>query len=91
MVKIKNKPAPSPKTQPEAMVFGKKNYVLLTISAVVIVIGFFLMSGSEGVVDVKSTKLTVAPVVVMLGFVIAIYSILVKSPESDNSNSEEIK
>ena len=89
MVKIKNKPASSPKTQIEPMVFGKKNYLLLIVSAVVIVIGFFLMSGSEGVVDVKSTKLTVAPVVVLLGFVIAIYSILVKTPETDNSSSEE--
>jgi uncharacterized Tic20 family protein len=65
----------------EPMVFGKSNFVLMGISAVVILIGFFLMRGSEDVVDVKSMKLTVAPVVVILGFVLAIYSVVKKDKE----------
>lgn len=71
------------------MVFNKKNYLLLIASAVIVVIGFMLMAGSNGnVVDVKSRQLTIAPIVVMLGFGLAIYSIIAKSSD-DNSGSAE--
>ncbi|MCO5254088.1 MAG: DUF3098 domain-containing protein [Bacteroidetes bacterium] len=73
----------------EPMVFGKKNYLLLIVSAVIVIIGFLLMTGNDGdVVDVKSRQLTIAPIVVMLGFGLAIYSVIAKSPE-DKSESEE--
>ncbi|MCK9481253.1 MAG: DUF3098 domain-containing protein [Bacteroidia bacterium] len=73
----------------EPMVFGKKNYMLLIASAVIVIIGFFLMTGSNGdVVDVKSRQLTIAPIVVMLGFGLAIYSVIAKSKD-DNVESAE--
>ncbi|MCO6494684.1 MAG: DUF3098 domain-containing protein [Bacteroidetes bacterium] len=82
-----NKPQTTKTTEP--MVFNKKNYLLLIASAVIVVIGFMLMAGSNGnVVDVKSRQLTIAPIVVMLGFGLAIYSIIAKSSD-DNSGSAE--
>jgi uncharacterized membrane protein len=73
----------------EPMVFGKKNYILMAASFVVIIIGFIFMSGKENVVDVSSIKLTVAPVVVMIGFVIGIYSVLVKAGDEDENQTSE--
>lgn len=70
----------------QTLVFSKKNYVLLIASVIILLIGFFLMAGSEEVVDVKSSKLTIAPVVVMLGFGLAIYSILAKSNNNESSS-----
>lgn len=70
----------TPKTQ---MVFGTLNYVLLGVSLVVLVIGFALMSGTTDIYN--STKITVAPIVVMLGFTLGIVAIFYKG----KSNSGE--
>jgi hypothetical protein len=54
--------------------FSRINYQLMIIGLVIIAIGFILMSGSE---DIFSTmKMTVAPIVVILGFGFEIYAIL---------------
>jgi hypothetical protein len=89
MNKKKNTVSPSQTHSNQTLVFSKKNYVLLAASAVVLLVGFFLMAGSEDVVDVKSTKLTVAPIVVMLGFGLAIYSILAKTSSHEASSDNQ--
>jgi hypothetical protein len=53
--------------------FGTMNYILTGASILVLVIGFALMSGTEDIYN--STKLTVAPIVVFLGFVMGIVAI----------------
>lgn len=57
-------------------VFGAANYKLLVIGIVVVVLGFVLMYGKEDIYDFR--KITLAPFVVIAGFVIAMVSIFVK-------------
>lgn len=57
-------------------VFGKRNYQLLIASIVVVAIGFLLMMGTT---DIYSfTKITLAPLVVVLGFALGFVAILIK-------------
>lgn len=66
------------------LAFDKKNFILLAIGMVVIIIGFLLMSGPGSTEttfepDIFSTRrIVVAPVVCFLGFVFMIYGILCK-------------
>lgn len=55
------------------MLFAKENYILIIASLVILVIGFMLMSGKTDIYN--STKLTVAPIVVILGFILGIVAI----------------
>jgi hypothetical protein len=54
--------------------FGKENYTLMILGIVVIFIGFVLMYGTEDIFDFR--KVTLAPIVVLLGFVIEIFAIV---------------
>ncbi|MCA5004814.1 DUF3098 domain-containing protein [Sphingobacterium bovistauri] len=57
-------------------VFQKINYQLFIASILVVAIGFILMMGTE---DIYSfTKITLAPLVVTLGFALGFVSILYK-------------
>lgn len=68
--------------------FGRENYVLMLIGIVVIFIGFALMAGG-GFDDpavwnpeiFSARRITVAPIVVMIGFVIEVVAIVKKSKE----------
>ena len=65
-------------------VFGKKNYQLMLIGIIVIVLGFVLMYGKEDIYDFRKT--TLAPIVVIAGFVIEVFAIL-KKPDSENESN----
>ena len=65
--------------------FGKENYMLVIAGLVLIAIGFFLMSGggsddpnvfSEEIFSAR--RITVAPIVILLGFAVEIYAIMKK-------------
>lgn len=57
-------------------VFQKVNYQLFIASIIVVIIGFLLMMGTE---DIYSfTKITLAPLVVVLGFALGFVAILYK-------------
>lgn len=65
------------------MLYGKKNYILMGVSILLIIIGFVLMSGggsTDGITynpDIfSSRRITVAPVFCVLGFLLMIYAIL---------------
>jgi len=61
----------------EELVFTKKNYQLLIISMVIVVVGFILMMGADG--DIYDTRRTlIAPMVVLFGFAFGVYAILKK-------------
>lgn len=71
------------------ILFGKKNYIFLFISLTIIGLGFLLMSGggSKGpnvfnpeIFNFRRIKL--APTIVIFGFILAIFSILVKNKNS---------
>lgn len=84
------------KSRPEytgQLMFNKNNYRLMIIGAVVIIIGMMLLSGGENkdpnIFDqnmVYSTRrITIAPIVILLGFVIEIIAILKKQPVNKQS------
>ncbi|HEX2682527.1 MAG TPA: DUF3098 domain-containing protein [Ferruginibacter sp.] len=67
--------------------FGKDNYMWMLIGLGVIALGFFLMSGGKSA-DPKvfnkdevysATRITVAPLLIIIGFVIEIFAIMKKS------------
>ena len=62
---------------PVKFIFGKTNYLWFAISIAVVSLGFFLMAGTTDIYN--TTKIVVAPVVVLAGFGIGFYAILKKS------------
>jgi len=62
---------------PVKFIFGKTNYLWFVISIAVVTLGFFLMAGTTDIYS--STKIVVAPVVVLAGFGIGFYAILKRS------------
>lgn len=58
-------------------VFGKENYRIMIIGIVVIVIGFALMAGTDDIMSF--TKITIAPIVVLVGFGLQFLAILKKA------------
>jgi len=72
-----------------AFVFDKDNYKWMLIGLGLIVLGFILMSGGAsedpaGFSDAifNTRRLTIAPIVVMAGFLLEIYAIL-RKPKQD--------
>lgn len=65
--------------EPVQFIFGKANYTLLAISVVVVALGFTLMSGTTDIYS--TTKIVIAPVVVLAGFALGFYSIF-KKPQA---------
>jgi len=70
--------------------FGKQNYILLIIGFAIIVLGFLLMVGggsndpnvfNEEIFSFR--RITLAPVMVLFGFVFEIWAIM-KKPKEDN-------
>ena len=69
---------------------SKENYILLAIGFVIILVGFLLMMGgrsedpnvfNEGIFSFR--RITLAPLVVLVGFIFEIYAIM-KRPSEDN-------
>ncbi len=70
--------------------FGKKNYKLLIIGFVIIILGFILMSGgaSENPMEFSTEifsfqRITLAPIIVLIGFAFEIYAIMYKSKDEE--------
>ena len=61
---------------PVKFVFDKSNYRLFIIAIGVVVLGFILMSGTTDIYS--TTKIVIAPVVVLAGFAIGFFAILKK-------------
>ena len=58
-------------------VFGKANYQYLIAGVIILFLGFILMSGTENILDFR--KITLAPIVVLLGIITVIIGILKKA------------
>lgn len=67
------------------LAFNKKNYILLAIGMVIIIIGLILMSGSGSTEeafnpDIFSVqRIKVAPAICFAGFIFIIFGIMVKT------------
>jgi Protein of unknown function (DUF3098). len=62
---------------------GKINVILIAVGFLIVVLGFFLMSGSTTGVEFNpdvfsSRRITVAPMVSLLGFIFIVFAILYK-------------
>ena len=76
--------------QNKQVLFTKENYILMLIGLVISAIGFFLMAGGKSadpkVFDPKevysTTRITVAPILIVLGFIIEIVAIM-KKPKTE--------
>ena len=89
------KPSNPKKTDPKKteeskveMPFGRKNYTLLLIGLGLIVLGFLLMTGGKSAnpnvfnEEIFSfRRITLAPILILAGFVIEIYAIMLKPKE----------
>jgi hypothetical protein len=64
------------KSENVTFAFGKENYIIMAVGLLVIIIGFALMGGKEDIFN--STKLTVAPILIILGFLIEVVAIMRK-------------
>ena len=76
-------------------IFGKKNYLIMGIGLAVIAIGFILMSGggsdNPAVFDASIfnfRRIHLAPALVLLGFAIEIYAILVNPNKEENTKKD---
>ena len=69
-----------------AFIFGKINYILMVAGIIVIAIGYLLMTGGAhtdpAVFNAEEKysfrRITLAPIVILLGFVIEIFAIFIK-------------
>lgn len=76
--------------------FGKNNYTLMGIGIVVLIVGFVLMAGGKSpdprVFNEKEvysfTRITLAPILIVLGFSIEIAAIMIKPKTKDESGHE---
>ncbi|ANQ51323.2 DUF3098 domain-containing protein [Flammeovirga yaeyamensis] len=66
----------------EHLAFGKKNFVWMLIGIFTIVIGFAIMSMETAAMGFGSLGLTVGPIIVVAGFGINFYAILLKTPSA---------
>jgi membrane-bound ClpP family serine protease len=76
---------PENSVKKEGFAFGKENYILMIVGVLVIIIGNLLMVGGgsddPNVFDPEifnTRRLTLAPIVILTGFVIEIYAIMRK-------------
>ena len=86
--KIQEKTKQAVKEKPKSkvdMVFGRQNYILTALAFAVLIIGFVLMYGDkENIYSFR--KITLAPIVVLIGFIIGIFAIMVKSKAGNGAD-----
>ena len=78
------------------MLYSKKNYLLMALSALFILVGFILMSGGQSEDPTafspeifSSRRIVVAPIVCLIGFCLMVYPILVKPADRPIEKKEE--
>lgn len=83
--------------QKPKFIFNRSNYIYLIIGVVLNVIGFLLMIGgaaenpndfNEGELF-SSVRITVSPIIILLGYVVIIYSIMKKPKPSEQNDSDQ--
>jgi hypothetical protein len=78
-VKTSSSAKPKAESGPVHFIFDKGNYRMLIISIVVVAFGFILMSGTNDIYG--TTKIVIAPMVVLAGFALGFFAIF-KKPEA---------
>jgi uncharacterized membrane protein len=74
---------------------GKINFILMAVCLLLIVIGFWLMTGSANVGDkfnndlFESSRVTTGPIIAFLGFVLMAFAIIYRKKDNHQVNNEE--
>lgn len=77
---------------------GKINFILMGVCLVLIIIGFWLMTGSANVGDkfnkdlFETSRVTTGPIIAFLGFVLMAFAIIYRKKDNkpvDENNDEE--
>lgn len=74
------------KPKNSSVLFTKENYVLMLVGGVIVALGMLLMSGGKNDdpntfdynVVYSTTRITIAPIVIVLGLLVEIYAIFKK-------------
>lgn len=77
--------------------FNKSNYTYLIIGVVLNVIGFLMMIGGgadspndfNGEELFSTMRITISPIIIVLGYVVIIYSIMKKPKSSEQEESDD--
>ncbi len=94
MKEIKTNTTPTEKKY--EFVFGKINYILMIAGLVILFIGYILMCGggsddpnvfNPAMFDAQ--RLYVAPILILLGFVVEIVAIMFKAPQKESENNKD--
>lgn len=75
--------------------FGKENFIWMLVGLAIMTVGFFLMAGGKSADPTKFndneiysfTRITLAPFLIIAGFVVEIFAIMKKPKEGDNVKS----
>ncbi len=84
---------PSKSSEPDreyTLLFGKENYLMMVGGVLLIFIGFMLMSGGKSPDPHKFNydeiysfrRITLAPIVILLGFALEVFAIMMKPKEA---------
>ncbi|QCR21359.1 DUF3098 domain-containing protein [Pontibacter sp. SGAir0037] len=65
------------------LAFGKRNYIIMLVGIVVIAIGFIIMTMDDEQYGLGFMGITLGPIVVVLGFIIEFFAILVKDKTNE--------
>jgi uncharacterized membrane protein len=65
------------------MAFNKKNYILMIIGLVVILLGYFIMTLDNQEYGFGFLGITLGPIVLITGFIIEFFAILVKNKKEE--------
>ncbi|HEX3025597.1 MAG TPA: DUF3098 domain-containing protein [Chitinophagaceae bacterium] len=71
--------------------FGKDNFIWMAIGGIIIALGMFLMSGGKNQdpntfdynVVYSTTRVTVAPILIVLGLLVEVYAIFKRSKTAE--------
>jgi len=73
---------------------GKINFILMGICLLLIVIGFWLMTGSANTGDTfnkdlfESSRITTGPIIAFLGFVLMAFAIIYRKKDNNKDDKE---
>lgn len=65
------------------MAFNKRNYILMIIGLVVILLGYFIMTLDKEEYGFGFLGITLGPIVLIAGFIIEFFAILVKTKKEE--------
>ena len=69
-------------------VLGKRNYVILIIGSILIIIGYILMSGEGSIFS--GTRIRIAPLLCLLGYLLNVFGILYRPRQRGFNLSIEV-